>query len=158
MTASLDIKINDKLVKELARTLIGTPSINLKVGFFGGKKEKQKEGKKNPPTIAAIARANEFGVPERNIPARPFMQQNLEAHGFYKRHLAIRLGRVIRGQRSLEGQLHALGETMASDVRKTITEGNFAANAPSTIAKKDSDKPLIDLGDMRKNVSYRIDS
>ncbi|MGJ3499940.1 hypothetical protein PsalN5692_04028 (plasmid) [Piscirickettsia salmonis] len=155
MTASLNIKINDKLLKSLEKTLKGAINTRvLKVGFFNGVKNDDKE---NSPTIAAIARANEFGVPEKNIPERPFMQQTLEAHGFYKRSLAIRLGRVIRGTRSIDGQLIAIGEKMASDIKITITSGDFAANAPSTIARKGSDKPLIDLGNMRSNVSYRID-
>ncbi|ODN41237.1 hypothetical protein [Piscirickettsia litoralis] len=155
MTAKLDIKINDKLLKNLEKALKGAINTRaLKVGFFGGEKNDDKE---NSPTIAAVARANEFGVPERNIPARPFMQQTLEAHGFYKRSLAIRLGRVIRGTRTFDGQLVAIGEKMASDIKTTITNGNFAANAPSTIAKKGSDKPLIDLGNLRANVSHRID-
>ncbi|QGP57365.1 hypothetical protein PsalMR5_04884 (plasmid) [Piscirickettsia salmonis] len=155
MAAKLDIKINDKLLKSLEKTLKGAINTRtLKVGFFNGVKNDDKE---NSPTIAAIARANEFGVPEKNIPARPFMQQTLEAHGFYKRSLAIRLGRVIRGTRSLDGQLMVVGEKMASDIKQTITSGNFSANALNTIAKKGSDKPLIDLGNMRANVSFRID-
>ncbi|OAJ35368.1 hypothetical protein [Piscirickettsia salmonis] len=155
MTAKLDIKINDKLLKSLEKTLKGAINTRaLKVGFFNGVKNDDKE---NSPTIAAIARANEFGVPELNIPERPFMQQTLEAHGFYKRSLAIRLGRVIRGTRSLDAQLIAVGEKMASDIKQTITSGSFEKNADTTIARKGSDKPLIDLGNMRANVSYRID-
>ena len=37
-----------------------------------------------------------------------------------------------------------------------MVEGEFVPNAPSTIRKKGSDKPLIDTGQLRQGVSYKI--
>ncbi|ODN41070.1 hypothetical protein [Piscirickettsia litoralis] len=156
MTANFEVKIDDKLLKNFEKTVRKLPTHQLRVGFFDGKEEESKDGEKEPITIAAIARLNEFGDKKKRIPERPFMQQNLEAHGFYKRHLAIRLGKVIRNKSSISTQLNRLGEIMVSDTKITTTSGDFEENKKSTIAKKGSDKPLIDLGNMRANVSYRV--
>ena len=45
---------------------------------------------------------------------------------------------------------------MKGIVQKTIKEGSFVPNAPSTIRKKGSDKPLIDTGRLRQSVNYHI--
>ena len=42
-------------------------------------------------------------------------------------------------------------------VQETIKEGEFSPNAPSTIKKKGSDKPLIDTGHMRQSVMTVVD-
>ena len=39
-------------------------------------------------------------------------------------------------------------------VQEKIVSGSFKPNAPSTIRKKGSDKPLIDTGRMRQSVKY----
>jgi len=52
--------------------------------------------------------------------------------------------------------LKELGIYQKDLVQQTITEGDFEPNAPSTIRKKRSDKPLIDTGRMRQSVNYVI--
>ena len=41
-------------------------------------------------------------------------------------------------------------------VQEKIESGSYEPNAPSTIRKKKSDKPLIDTGRMRQSVKYVI--
>ena len=45
---------------------------------------------------------------------------------------------------------------MKDVIQESITEGAWEPNAPSTVAKKKSSKPLIDTGRMRQSVNYII--
>ena len=55
-----------------------------------------------------------------------------------------------------QGALEALGVFGKGLVQEKISTGDFEPNAPSTIRKKGSDKPLIDTGRLRQSVNYVI--
>lgn len=98
-------------------------------------------------TLLSIAAANEFGVPEMNIPSRPWLRTSLDRHRERWGKLA---GRVIkaRGSGGSDGlpEVRLLAVAMAGDVKDTLDTGPWAPNAPRTIAEKGSDQPLIDTG------------
>lgn len=132
---------------------------------------------------AAIAYWMEFGVPEKNIPARPFLFPGVRN---YRDRAVQRLKKA--GQLAIDGQpqkadeqLNAVGLEAVSSVRKKITEGPFVPLAPATIAaRRRSDtsqlnelykhqtissqehvnltgtQPLIDTGKLRQAINYVI--
>ena len=55
-----------------------------------------------------------------------------------------------------EKVLDELGVFAKGMLQKEIKNGEFVANAPSTVAKKGSSRPLIDTGLLRQSVNFVI--
>ena len=96
--------------------------------------------------MAQIAMFNELGTSE--IPSRPFLRQTMEKN-------QDDIQDIAEGG-TAEDALKQLGVYGKGLVQAQIREGTFKPNAPSTIRKKKSDKPLIDTGKMRQSVNYVI--
>ena len=105
--------------------------------------------------VTQVAVWNEFGT--INAPARPFIRQSVKRG---KPEVILKttmeFGKQMLGSCNGEAVLRASGECMKDNVVKEIERGNFVPNAPATIAKKGSDKPLIDTGQMKNSVIYAI--
>ncbi|MCY1454324.1 hypothetical protein D9M71_713820 [compost metagenome] len=65
--------------------------------------------------------------------------------------------KVLTGEITMTTLLEQMGNLAEGHVKQEITDGDFAANAASTIAAKSSDKPLIDTGALRQSIRYVID-
>ena len=104
--------------------------------------------------MAQIAMFNELGT--STAPARPFLRQtaaenldDIKAFGGEKIHDIAEGGMA-------EDALKQLGVYGKGLVQEQIKNGTFEPNAPSTIRRKKSDKPLIDTGKMRQSVNFVI--
>ena len=108
-------------------------------------------------TIATVAAVNNFGSADGRIPERNFMHSAInENQAVYRRLAELELPKVGRGLITMDRLLHVLGELATGHIQEKIVEGPFQANAASTIAKKGSDRPLIDTGNLRQSISYVI--
>ena len=102
-----------------------------------------------------IALWNELGTSGAHpIPARPFLRQSVDGNEDKIRAHCAQQARAIARGGTAEEALKKIGIHMKGIVQKTIKEGSFGPNAPSTIRKKGSDKPLIDTGRLRQSVNY----
>ena len=63
---------------------------------------------------------------------------------------------AILSGKSADLILKELGIFQKDLMQAEITEGDFVPNAPSTVRRKGSSKPLIDTGRMRQSVDYVI--
>ncbi len=100
---------------------------------------------------------HEFGAPGAGIPARPIIRPTFEENrAHYLRSMKWSMGRILSGSRKLEPELERLGRKVADDVKMKIAGMSSPANAPSTIAKKGFDDPLIDSGAMMDAVTVEI--
>lgn len=108
-------------------------------------------------TVADVAAWNEYGVPGK-IPARPFVGGYLEEKRPAIQELLKRLAAgVAAGTYSAEEAAERAGSTLAGGMKKRIAEGSaFTPNAPSTVARKGSSKPLIDTGQLRSAITYEV--
>lgn len=122
--------------------------LEVQVGFQGD------ESYEDGTSIAEIAAYNELG--SSDTPARPFMKQSFENHEDELRAACERVNAAIASGKSVEQALDALGVAIKGLVQTEIVDGDFTENAPSTIKKKGSDKPLIDTGTMRQSVNYVV--
>jgi hypothetical protein len=99
--------------------------------------------------IAFIAAVNNFGTEDGRIPARPFMDDafddNLQT---IEKRVEKEYRGVVTGKQTAKKALARIGEFHTAQIKLKIKNGTFVANAPSTIAAKGSDKPLIDEGRM----------
>lgn len=112
-------------------------------------------------TVAELAVVQEFGTEDGHVPARSFvrsthdrMRDELLADA---RKLLIKL--VLDGKPiTVADALDVLGLKLATGIRKAITEGAGIPppNAPSTVAQKGSDRPLVDTGRLLSAISWAV--
>jgi len=118
----------------------------LRVGFL--------EGATYPDgtPVASVAQYNEFGTPR--IPPRPFMRNTISEHSH---EWGPALGKALQASDyDTNAALSLVGEGISRQVQDSIRDMRGPQNAPSTIAKKGFDKPLIDTGHMLNSVGYEV--
>lgn len=144
----------DRLTQEgsrLREMLEELDSLEVRVGFQAGQSNDD-----NGVDICDIAAWNELGT-STGIPARPFIRNTADNHENEINRFATNLvKKLCSGELTAEEMLKKLGVYVKGLMQKEIKDGDYIPNAPSTIAKKSSDKPLIDTGRMRQSVNYVI--
>jgi hypothetical protein len=122
---------------------------------------------KNLRTVGEITNAqllyiHTHGSALRNIPARPVIEPAIA-----KPENKVRITSELKqaAQSALEGDDQAVHEHLskagalgANAAKRQFTDpaNGWAPNAPSTIAQKGSDKPLIDTGELRRDITYFV--
>lgn len=134
-----DVKIKDLGFTAIAKKAKALNGKAVRVGYQAG--GPQSEG----VDVLDVAIYTEYGT--RNAPARPFMAQTASKN---QPRVSAAMGRIANaattGQGAPAALLGQLGEFYAELIRREISSGDFAANAPSTIRAKGSSKPLVDTG------------
>lgn len=128
----------------------------VEVGYFGNERHRPSitSGSPNPITMSSLAATHELGL---GVPKRAFIEPSLIANR--KKYLAYagrQITPIIRGRQSLNNAWQGLGVMAVADVQKYMVTATFTPLAPSTIARKGSSKPLIDTGQMRQTITYRV--
>jgi hypothetical protein len=155
-------------VKGIASLLPGPNSV--KVGFPAGEADQDvinraiynEFGTKGSGKGFRTPRGGGFGGP---IPERPFMRNTmretkaaLEA-GLAKEGKAV-IDQAAAGKSAAQAKrqgLRKLGTLLQGAIQGEITSLSSPANSPVTIAIKGSSNPLIDSGEMRAAVTYKIE-
>lgn len=98
------------------------------------------------------------GDPLFKIPPRPFLEPAIDAN---KENIATQQGKVLKSalenkREQARAELVKLGLYGQRVVKDWFTnsENNWPPNAPSTIARKGSDRPMIDTGQLRNAITY----
>lgn len=134
-------------------------NISVAVGFQDGDithLQVKGDRRKSPgASIAQIAAYNEFGTDV--IPERSFMRSGFDENQSRIVNFANKqFGLVIDGALNLNDALGLIGQLVQGIIQVKIRQIRTPPNAPSTIKKKGSDKPLIDFGQMIQSVRYAI--
>ncbi|KAB0676016.1 HK97-gp10 family putative phage morphogenesis protein [Aureimonas leprariae] len=155
VTARVEHKSPGKLKAALrALHALGRGPRQVKVGFPAGKANSD---------IVARATFNEFGT--RTIPERPFMRNAMRANWEkYRKAMEAAAREIVdvakgggspaASTRKVLGRLGALAQ---GDIQSEITSLSSPPNAPSTVRQKGSSKPLIDTGEMRSKVTWKVE-
>jgi len=124
--------------------------LEVRVGYQQGR-----DVSKKGVDLAEIAMWNELGTV--NSPPRPFLRQSVDSNASMITAMCKSQLQLLASKKTdARGVLNQLGIMQRGFIQKTIKEGEFEPNAPSTIRKKHSDKPLIASGYMRQFVNYVI--
>lgn len=151
----------DKGFKRIVNDLESFENLTVEAGIFEGENLTDSD-----ITMAALGAIHEYGagvkhgrsgsmtitVPERSWIRSTFKEKSAKWEGATVRALSA----VITRGTSIFLAFTAVGERMASDLRRKITTLREPPNAPSTIEKKGSSNPLIDTGAMRQSVRSRM--
>lgn len=124
-----------------------TGPLRVKVGFPAG----------TSSDIVDKAIWNHFGT-SRGIPARPFLYNAIRRHRRkYLEAMKTSGAKILRGETTLQAVMNKLGVLAQGDVKAEIEATLTPPNAASTIATKGSSHPLIDTGEMKNNVTWKVE-
>lgn len=91
------------------------------------------------------------------IPERPFMRNAMRGNrAKYQTFMRASAKLIMKGERTVDQSLARLGILAQGDIQHEITVLTSPPNAPTTVELKGSSKPLIDTGQMRQAVTWRI--
>lgn len=117
-------------------------------------------------TVATIATVHEFGKtihhPKLNrttvIPERSFLRATIDqyATAIARRNVLLMQG-YADGKFALESSLELLGQYVVGLIKQRIANGIAPPNSPYTTARKGSSKPLIDTGQLRNAITYKVE-
>ena len=113
--------------------------------------------KDSPAGIKAIAKGHVTGPHVIEIPERAPIRKTFDEQRPRIMAASTRLMRQVVGQTlDLDTALGRLGEFASAQIRRTIQRGVEPPNAPSTIRRKKSSKPLIDTGLLINAYTYQV--
>lgn len=148
--AGIDTKEVEKQLQGLAKAL-NTRITGAKAGYLSNDKGEIPYEEPNPPTLEEVALWNEFGT--ERIPPRPFLQRA-------QKSATARCNKLVQARMEenadLEQIAKEIGLVLQDEIKQQITRGQFVPNAPSTIRRKGSSRPLIDTGNLRQSVHWGI--
>lgn len=106
-------------------------------------------------TVIQVAIWNEFGT--EDIPARSFIRAWFdEDRAAIRDTMRILMVSVVARKRTKEQALNALAQWCVGRIQQRIANHIDPPNRPSTVKAKGSDTPLVNGGQLRSAVSYRI--
>lgn len=141
----------DKFESALAKIAAGVSKpATLQVGFLEGSTAP------NGDSIPERAAFNEYGVPSRGQPPRPFFRNMIAAKN---REWAPAIADLLKANDyDAEKTLDIAGERIEGQLRQSILELTSPPLAESTIKRKGFDKPLIEHNDMINSVAHIVKS
>ena len=110
----------------------------------------------NGASYVDIATWNEYGT--KRIPSRPFIRISADTNkAAWSKMAQQAVNDVIDGDSPREAA-KVIGHRMVEDIRKVFGDtSKLKDSAPSTIAKKGRNEPLVDNGEMRRRVNFRVE-
>lgn len=141
----------DKIKAILERAPKEFEGMVAQVGFPTGKNYE------DGTSVAYVATIHEFGAPEVNIPARPFMRPTVRTKKQeWIKTIKDGVGQVVLGKMSAFDVLDVVGIQASADIQTTISNIYSPPNSPETIRRKGSSKPLVDTGLMLASVTNAV--
>lgn len=114
------------------------------------------KGNSRSNTVAEVAFFNEFGT--ARIPERSFIRSTMDEKRSEFEATRDRLLNLVVDQRiDVKTALTALGFRVSQEIKAKIVRLNSPPNAPSTIAKKGFNNPLIDTRFMLNSIDFKVD-
>lgn len=115
---------------------------------------------KNGVSIAFYASCNEYGTygsgsEWQRIPPRPFMAITAYEKKMWRTSVKRCVENVFDGA-DARSELIALGNEMKKDIKNNIGQNKYTPLAPSTIAKKGHNIPLMDSGDLYDAIDFEV--
>lgn len=108
-------------------------------------------------TNVELAVIHEYGAPAANIPERSFIRSTAVVNrATYLAMFRGGLPKVLAHKLQINTLLGLVGAKMAADMKNTITHGDLAPLAPSTIERKGSSRPLVDTGQLLNSITWAV--
>ena len=126
------------------------------IGVHKGETRQPKPGELEPLSdMVIVAAANEFGAPKKNIPPRAFIRTSFdENRREVDRLVESEYDKILAGKSNVKKSLEIIGEFMETKTKQKIVDLKQPPNRPRTIARKGSNNPLMDTGQLRGGIRH----
>lgn len=164
---SVKLTSKDRGLKKITSNLTKTKELSVvKIGIIDGGKTHEDDDSDEPLTIGAIGTVHEFGTDDGKIPERSFIRATIEEHRADIVEFQNKLyKKVILGQMELPQALGLLGEKVKSLIIAALDKGIEPALSIFTLLNRMkrtggvySDKPLVDSGQLKQSITYKVDA
>jgi len=168
MPARIKQTVIDRGWNRIVRETMKADNAYTKVGLpqEGEVKEGTKEGSGRKPVtqmseLVVVGAVNEFGAPNKNIPARPFIRTTYDENRSKINNLVVdEYEKIVDGSSNVKRSLALIGEWVQAKTQAKIRAIRTPPNAPSTqrrkgrSIKKPVNNPLIDTGQMIQSIQH----
>lgn len=128
----------------------------IEVGYFGNQMHRPSitSGSTGSISIKDLAAIHELGL---GVPKRAFVGPALKKNRVkYIKYIGKQLTPIIRRRQTMNAAWQTVGIMAVADIQEYMITAKFTPLAQSTIKRKGSSKPLIDTGQMRQAITYRV--
>jgi len=153
-------KILDKSIMEIIMPDVDASSTRILMGVPKETAEKREsKDEKEPMNNAYLLSIHEHGTIDGTIPARPLLSTIIKQEKEYIDDGFKKYIELIDEDKphSAENQLKKMAVYIEGKLVEYFDKNDWVANAPSTIARKGSARPLIDSGDLRRSIKAFVD-
>ena len=151
----MSIKSKDHGYKKLMKSLrtASTPR-EVTVGIHEAEGSSTHEGGK--ASVAEVGEFHEFGT--KNIPRRSFIRDWADENSDKHRAMLRTIGQaIIQGKYSVEVGLARFGARAVGEIQRRMAAGISPPLKESTIKRKGSSVPLIDTGQLRSSIAFKVE-
>lgn len=151
------VSVTDRGADGLLSRLRRAAGARVRVGVLEEATKATREEEGSPLTLLEVAAVHEFGAPAAGIPQRSFIRAGVDAQlAEIQRVQRALAGQTIRGATTLDVALDRLGAKVAALLQNRIAAGIDPPNSAATIARKGSSKPLVDTGQLKAAITWRV--
>lgn len=135
-------------IPDLVRELQYLTTHQVHIGIFA-----DAERNDDAPMLV-IAYAHEFGV---KVPERSYLRAGFDANADeIQAKMEYLLGLVLDGKITGQQALNAIGGFITTRIQAYLTDLKTPPLAESTIKRKGSSNPLIDTGQLRNSITWKV--
>ncbi len=152
-----DVVFDDRVLQGILRHVKRMDRAHVKVGVLASKGGDAKHEGSDFSLIELMA-VHEYGSADGHIPDRAPMRLTFETTQEDFAQFIAKLARaVVMNQMSLVKALTLLGMKGVAEIKKTITQSDLPPPLKAaTIARKGSDRPLVDTGQLINSIQYEV--
>lgn len=138
-----------------AREIAGGRGV--RVGILADEPKRSREPETSGLSLVEVALIHEFGAPARGIPQRSFLRAAIDEHAPDIRRLILAVAaRALDGAITPAQALDQIGAKVAGWVQTRIDQGIAPPLKPATIARKGSSKPLVNVGQLKAAITWKV--
>jgi len=151
------VVFDDRKLRDLKRKADKMDHAHVKVGVLSSKGGDAKHVDSDFTLVELIA-IHEFGSADGSIPDRAPIRITFETNQEEMAKFTSALVRqMVEKGMELVRTLDLLGQKGVSEIKKTITHAYLPRPLkPDTIARKGSDRPLVDTGQLLNSIQYEV--
>ena len=156
MSGDSGIRDTDLGMEKIRAQIAALAELSIKAGIL------EDAGSRDGVPVAEYAAWNEYGVPGTEekwaIPPRPFIRGYVDDNGEKIKNIQEMLvAQVIDGKIDPDTAADKLGKNTKEGIKHYIkTSSNFTPNAPATVKRKGTNRPLVETGLLRRSVNYKV--
>jgi hypothetical protein len=148
--------IKDTIWRKIRAQVSALGRTHVRIGVLGSKGGNASH---DGITMVELAAIHEFGSPAAHIPERSFIRRTFDVERVAVSAMSAKLAKAVVARRMDHTRaLGLLGAWGASAVKNIISKGQHIPPPlkPATVARKGSDRPLVDTGRLVGAIQFEV--